>query len=46
VTRIRFYSQVVKIKTNRQPQTAGVGPVTEAGVAVEGSGGSETKTVT
>jgi hypothetical protein len=46
VSRIRCYSAVVKIKTNRPPGTPGTGPVTEAGVCVEGSGGSETKQVT
>jgi hypothetical protein len=46
VNRVRRYNQVVHIKTNRPPGTAGAGPVTEAGVCVQGSGGSELKTVT
>lgn len=46
MSRIRHYSQVVHVKTSRPPGTAGTGPVTEAGVCVQGSGGSEQKTVT
>lgn len=34
------------VRTNRQPGTPGWGPVTEAGAAVEGSGGAEHKVVT
>jgi hypothetical protein len=44
--RIRCYSQIVPIATHRQPGTAGVGPATEAGAAVQGTCGAETKTVT
>jgi hypothetical protein len=42
----RGFSQNAHIKTNRQPGVPGSGPVTEAGISVQGSGGSEQKTVT
>lgn len=46
MTRVRRFSQVVPIATNRQPGTAGSGPITVAGQAVRGTCGAESKTVT
>jgi hypothetical protein len=44
--KIRCYSQIVPVVTRRQPGVAGSGPITEAGAAVQGTCGAETKTVT
>jgi hypothetical protein len=43
MTRVRCYSAVVPVKTTK---ASGQTVLTEAGVAVQGSGGAETKTVT
>lgn len=44
--RVRRYSDTVKVKTTKNPGGGSQVVLTEAGVAMAGAGGAESKTVT